>query len=618
MHIETRKYSDGSVAILLRGKEYKNGSWRNVGAVTIGYVHELKEQYDDPVAYFRQYYKEQTKLQKAQAKLDEEKKASETSASITLDLNERLQIGDALVRNVGYVAFKRMYRKLELDKFWKKITKGMKIEYDMEKIFCLLVISRLMDPGSKKYTYEHKDQYFEPVEGFELEDIYKALDIIAEHDQELQQWIFHKSASFIERETDVCYYDGTNYYFDIAHPDIDETDEEGNITDKKYRKRGPEKNHRPDPIVSMGLLLDKNGLPVSYTLYPGNESEKIHMIPALQTARNGQMVGRIINVADRGLNTSENIWHLCGDNSKDTPTGMDGYVFGKSVRGADKAFKEWVLDQKGYETVYLDPDRMYSEDEDTDDDKEGKVKFRYKVRNEVVKLNIKVEMPDGTVKIKKPKTSQRQMVYYSEKYARKQKFEREVMVQRAMDLIEHPRKYDKVTAAGSAGYIKNIQFNKETGEVTGKNLALDLEKIEEEAKYDGYYAIVTSEIEMSPIKMRDVYRGLIRIEHTFRIMKSEMETRPVYVWTTPHIQAHFSTCYTSLCLLKFLMYQLDNEYSAAQILKSLRQCQATDLNYTYWQFTYYDEILEKISKLFNIDLQLRNRTREQLRRLLKY
>ena len=616
MHIETKNYANGKTGILVRGKEYKNGQWVNIKSINLGYVEDYTDKYPDPVAYFRQYYRELSKQQKIQAAIDA--KNNSDIVSLTLDLNEKLQPGTELTRNIGYVAFKRLYRKLELDKFWKKYTRGKKIEYDMEKIFFLLVISRLMDPGSKKYTYEHKDQYFEPIEGFELEDVYKALDIIAEHDQKLQQWIYHKSSSFIKRETDVCYYDGTNYYFDIAHPDIDEVYDSGNITEKKLRKRGPEKNHRLDPIVSMGLLIDKNGLPISYTLYPCNESEKIHMIPAIQTARNGQMIGRIINVADRGLNTSENIWHLCGDNSKDTPTGMDGYVFGKSVRGADKEFKEWVLNKKEYQTVYLDPDHIYYDDEDIDEYKEGKVKFVYKIRNTVVTLNIHVEMPDGTVKIKRPKTSQRQMVYYSEKYARKQKRERDMMISRAEDLIKHPTKYDKVTAAGSASYIKNIQFDKETGEVKGRDLLLDTEKIAEEEKYDGYYAIVTSEMEMSAEKIRDTYRGLIRIEHTFRITKSEMETRPVYVWTPRHIKAHFGTCFTALCLLKFLMYQLNNEYTARNILDSLKKCNVTELNNTYWQFTHYDDILGKISKLFDIDLSYRNRTREQLRRLLKY
>ena len=349
------------------------------------------------------------------------------------------------------------------------------------------------------------------------------------------------------------------------------------IIDKKLRKRGPEKNRRPDPIVSMGLLIDRNAIPIAYTIYPGNESEKIHMLPVINTARKHSMINRIINIADRGLNTSENIWHLAGKNDKDNSE-RDGYVYGKSVKGADKNFKNWALNKKGYKTIYLNPDKIYSEDEDQAD---GKVKFTYKIRNEVVKLNVHVLMEDGTEKIQSVESSQRQLVYYSEKYAMKQKHDRQVMIERAKDLIAHPKKYDRITAAGSGAYVRNIQFNKETGEVTGKNLQLDIDKIQEEEKYDGYYSIVTSEIKMPPEQIRDIYRGLIRIEHTFKITKSELDTRPIYLWTTDHIKAHFTICYTALCLLKILMNLLGDKYSAETILKSLRKCTVSELTGGY-------------------------------------
>ena len=392
----------------------------------------------------------------------------------------------------------------------------------------------------------------------------------------------------------------------------------GSILEKKYRKRGPEKNHRPDPIVHMGLLIDRDGLPLTYTLYPGNESEKVHMLPAIERARVTAMISRVINVADRGLNTSENIWHLAGDNTSDNPEAMDGYVFGKSVRGADKEFKTWVLNQEGYKTVLIDQDLVFSDDEDHVENQKDKIRFVYKIRNIPVTLNIHVDMPDGTVKIVHPRTDQRQLVYYSEKYARKQKFERDRMVERARDLIAHPKKYDRVTAAGAASYVQNISFRKDTGEIIEKELSLDLEKIAEEEKYDGYYAIVTSELNMEALEIRNIYRGLIRIEHTFRITKSQMKARPAYVWTTDHIKAHFGTCFASLCLLKFLMKQLDGCYTAEQILDSLKRYNCVDIDHTYWQFVYYDEIIEKISGLIGAPLNLKRRTKNEIRRLLKY
>lgn len=608
MYIEVVNLKSGPIMLVREKISVPGGGRKSITVENLGPVSDYLDQYDDPVAHFRQLYKKQS---------SQVKKALDVSntVSVTLNLDETLKPGADLTKNIGYTAFRRIYKMLNLDAFWKKYTAGMKFEYDLENIFFLLVMGRLMDPGSKKYTFDTKNQYFEPLGGFELEDIYKALDIIAEYDEPLQSWIFHQSKQIIPRDTDICFYDGTNFYFDVCRSDIDVIDDNGNVIEKKLRKRGPEKNKRPDPIVNMGLLIDHNAIPIGYSIYPGNESEKVHMLPVFNTARKHSMISRIINVADRGLNTSENIWHLAGKNEKED-SGMDGYVYGKSVRGADAGFKEWALDKNGYQTIYIEPDRIYSEDEDITE--ERKVKFTYKIRNTVVTLTVHVEMEDGSVKKKKVNTSQRQLVYYSEKYAMKQKRDRQVMIDRAKDLIEHPKKYDRYTAAGSGAYVKNIQFNKETGEITGRNLQLDEEKIKEEAKYDGYYAIVTSEINMKPEEIRNIYRGLIRIEHTFRITKSELEARPIYLWTTEHIKAHFTTCYTALCILKILMNMLDDRFTGEQILHSLRMCNVTEMAAGYWQANYYDEVIQAIAEKLDIDFAKKYRTKEQMRRLIKY
>lgn len=610
MFVEVVEQKSGPVMLVREKISVPGGGRKSITVENLGPVSDYADQYDDPVQHFKDFYKKTSSRIKKEIALNK-------TASVTLDLNETLEPNTDLTRNIGYVAFKILYKKLKLDVFWKKHTAGRKFEYDVEKIFYLLVIGRLLDPGSKKYTYDTRQQFFEPIGDFDLEDVYKALDVITEFDEELQTWIFHNSKNLINRNTDVCYYDGTNFYFDIGRPDVDEIDDDGNVVDKKLRKRGAEKNKRPDPIVNMGLLIDRNAVPIGYTIYPGNESEKVHMLPVINTARKHSMIGRIINVADRGLNTSENIWHLVGKNDRDY-SGMDGYVYGKSVKAADKNFKSWALNKKGYKTIYLDPDKMYSDDEDVSDNHDGKVKFTYKIRNEVVTLNVHVEMEDGSVKIKKVNTSQRQLVYYSEKYALKQKHDRQVMIDRAKDLIAHPKKYDRVTAAGSGSYIKNIHFNQETGEVTGRNLQLDIEKILEEEKYDGYYSIVTSEMNMTAEEMRDIYRGLIRIEHTFKITKSELDARPIYLWTTEHIRAHFTVCYTALCLLKIMMNMLDDSIPAEHILDSLRKCTVSEMAGGYWQTNYYDETLQAIASKLDLQLNTRYRTREQLRRLLKY
>lgn len=517
------------------------------------------------------------------------------------------------IKNVGYGVLKELYRQLELDKFWNWKTRGLSIEFSVDKIFRLLVFSRILYPASKKGTFEHRNFYFEDFGDFSLDDVYHALDIICDNNEALQQWIFEHSSQVCARDLSVSYFDCTNYYFDIGRSDMDCLDDDGNPVDKKgnaaapkYRKRGPEKNHRPDPIVEMGLLMDRNGIPLAFDLFPGNESEKVHMRPIIRRIKNDFSDTRIIFVADRGLNTSDNIYYLNGDNKGDNNQ-RDGYVYGQSVRGADAEFKRWVL-SGGYTT------------EKIRDDNGNEITFQHKSRVHPKELHVNVTKPGQKKKSKKTvKADQKQMVYYSEKYAKKQRADREVMIQRAKDLIKHPKKYDKITAAGSAAYVLNIAFDKNTGEIVeGKALNLNEEKIEEEKKYDGYYSIVTSELGMADREMRDIYRGLAKIEDTFKISKSEFDSRPVFVRTNDHIDAHFTTCFTSLVLIRLLQTKLDNNFPVGKIIHALKSYCCIPIDTNTYQFNYYDEILKNIGKVFDMELDNKYRTRQQIQRFLRY
>ena len=211
------------------------------------------------------------------------------------------------------------------------------------------------------------------------------------------------------------------------------------------------------------------------------------------------------------------------------------------------------------------------------------------------------------------------MAYYSEKYAKKQKRDRDIMIARAKDLIAHPKKYDKVTAAGSGAYVQNIAFDKSTGEIVdGRELMLDEAKIAEEEKYDGYYSIVTSELNMSDRKLREIYRGLARIEDTFKLSKSELESRPAYVWTNEHIRAHFTICFTALVLVRLLETELGNRYPTGQILDSIRKYNCVQIDSNIYQLLYYNEILEECGKIIQTNLHNKYRNRIQIRRMLRY
>lgn len=603
MYLNKLKKPNGDIYLSIREKYHvpKVGS-RERTIESIGYVSELRKKYDDPIAYFTRYAKELT-----------EKANAEKTEDITIDLKSTMDIGTNDVRNVGYGILKNLYKELEIDKFWNWKTRGRKMKFSTDQITKLLTFSRALNPGSKRYTLNSSDFFFEPFDDCSLDDIYHALDIIAENKDDLQTWIYEKSQKIVPRDMSVSYFDCTNYYFDISRPDVDEVDDEGNPvdekgnpTDAKYRKRGPEKNHRPDPIVEMGLLMDKNGIPMAFDMFPGNESEKVHMRPIINRAKEKFDDCRVIFVADRGLNTSDNIYWLNGDNKGDNNT-RDGYVYGQTIRGADAEFKEWVLKDD------------YKNDKITDDEG-NKITFKHKSRIFPKELNVNVTKPGQKKPVKKKVVvDQKQLVYYSEKYAKKQKADREAMISRAKDLIKNPKKYTRVTAKGSASYVINIAFDKKTGEIVeGRNLELDIEKIREEEKYDGYYSIVTSELNMSDEEMRNVYRGLARIEDSFKVTKTFFESRPVYLRTNKHIDAHFTTCFLALVLVRLLEKKLDGKYQAGKIIDSLKKYNCTKLHTNLWRFTYYDEVIDECSKAFGLTLNLQNRKQQDIQRLLRY
>lgn len=575
----------------------------------IGYLSDLMDEYDDPIAHFTQIAKEMT---------EEKKKNHDTN--IKINMSEKMDVGENDLKNVGYCILKELYRQLDLDRFWRQKIKNRRIQYPADRIARLLILARILYPASKKKTFEDRHTFFEKFDGFELEDIYHCLDLIHEHQEELQKWIYEHSDKICKRDMSVSYFDCTNYYFDIGVSDMDTLDDDGCPVDKngnktaaKYRKRGPEKNHRPDPIVEMGLLMDKNGIPLAFDLFPGNESEKIHMRPIINRVKQEFSDSRIIFVADRGLNTSDNIYFLNGDNRGETNL-RDGYVYGQSIRGADEEFKKWVIDSTGYVTDLIEED---SNSRYADEDR--CIRFQHKSRIHPKTIRVNLHDQYGKAHKKSVLIDQKQMVYYSGKYAKKQKKDREIMIERARDLISHPQKYTRVTAAGSASYIQNISFNKTTGEIVeGKELFLDEEKIAEEEKYDGYYSIVTSELEMSDLEMRNIYRGLALIEDTFKISKSDFDSRPVFARTNDHIDAHFTTCFVALVIIRLLQAKLGHDFPVRRILTALRSYNCTSIEEGRYKFVFFDEVLKKCQDVFGIELDNKYRTQEQIRRMLHY
>ena len=581
-----------------------DGKVRHKTIEKIGYLDDLKKEYDDPISHFKEL-----------AKL---KNNDEIKDFTIKNLNTKSIDSTSKAKNLGYVVLREIYKELDLDKFMNEKNKNLKIKYDLNEIFSLLTFSRIMYPGSKKEAYEKRDRFFEKFDNFKLKDIYRSLDYFNSYKEEIETLLWNKTKDSYNRKTDNLYYDCTNYYFEINYNDTDLVDEEGNILEKGYRKRGPEKNHRPDPIIEMGLLMDSTNFPIFYDLFPGNESEKLSLLPITRKTKSNCNLGRIVVVADRGLNTSDNIYFIAGNNHN---SNLDGYIYGQSVRGADEEFKKWVLDQKDYISEIVKKDdgspetfrQMIFEDNVFKGYEEKNVIFKHKSR--IYPRELSVTVDKNSKKKRKVTTDQKQMVYYSQKYADKQKRDRNIMIERAKDLIANPQKYNRVTASGSAAYINNIKFDKKTGAIAdGLNLSLKLDKIKEEEKYDGYYSIVTSEINMSDRELRDKYRGLSKIEETFKITKSELNTRPVLVWTKSHIESHFLTCFVSLVITRLLESKLGNKYSIHKIIESLKAYNSINIEHDLCMQNYKDEIIDDLEKIFNINFSRKYLTLSEIKK----
>lgn len=586
MFVKKCTYKNGRTYLSIVNGYKENGKTKHEVIQKLGYLDELEKEYDDPISYFNQ-------------------QAKEIENNLTyLIKNTKLKKNTSNKKNIGYMFIKHIYNELGISKFLSDKQKNLKITYELNKIFSLLVFSRILYPGSKKEAFDRRKRFFEPFDNFELEDVYRSLDYFTNYKEEIETLLWNATKNKYNRSTTHTYYDCTNYYFEINYNDTDLVDEEGNILQKNYRKRGPEKNHRPDPIIEMGLLMDSNDIPLSYDLFPGNESEKLSLRPIHKRTKAKFNLGRTIVVADRGLNTSDNIFFLAGKNDKEN----DGYIYGQSVRGADQEFKNWVLDQEEYiNDPILKEDGTLEEFRQMIFDDDGKFTgyekkaayFKHKSRIYPKELTIKRDGKRNT----KVRTDQKQMVYYSRKYADKQKRDRNQMIERAKDLISNPKKYNRVTAGGAASYINNIKFNKTTGEIAeGVELSLKLDKIKEEEKYDGYYSIVTSELNMSDTELRRVYRGLAKIEDTFKITKSELETRPAFVWTKEHIESHFLTCFVALVILRLLEQKTNKKYSISKMIESMKNYNCTKLSNTINLFDTYDDFIELMSNIYSIKL----------------
>lgn len=516
----------------------------------VGYVHELQAKgIDDPVAF----YKEEV------IKLNQELRAAK-------DAKKARQISDdSPEKLIGYFPMKNINDKLSVKKYIDLMQTATDFRFNVFDMISALVYARLVHPCSKSKTFDEViPKLFDPYD-FSLNQLYDGLEYIGCEYEKIIEIYNHQIQQMYKFDTSHTYFDCTNFYFEI--------DKEDN-----FRKKGPSKENKKEPIVGLGLLLDANQIPVGMKLFPGNQSEKPVIRNIIQDLKKRNSVsGRTIQIADKGLNCAENIFHALKNG--------DGYIFSKSVKMLPEIEKTWVLLPNGYKNVK---------------NANGDVVYRIK---ECVD-NFEYQFNDSeTGKVKKFKITEKRIVTYNPKLAKKQIYEIRKEVEKARLLKASQAK--KSEYGDCAKYVIFTAADKKGNETDGKiKVTMNEELIKKSLELAGYNMLVTSEVSMSSKDVYNAYHNLWRIEESFRIMKSQLDARPVYLQKEDTITGHFLICYLAVLLTRLLQFKiLKNNYCSEDLFEFVHDFRVAKISdRKYINLSRGTAFIKEFSALCNLPL----------------
>ncbi len=548
------------IVYLVEGYRTKDGKTKQKTLKSFGYLSDLTKDNPNALEELRQWAKEETK------RLKEEKKEP-----LNIDLN-KLQTLDKRPVNYGYVFLERLYNKIGLSSFMKSYQKRLKCQYDLDDILKLMVFSRCLNPGSKKRAYENKGNYFFEFSDFKLEAMYKSLDYFSDIKDELTYAMHEGIRSEYGRDCSLVFYDVTNYYFESEAM-------EG------LRQKGVSKERRKTGIVQMGLFIDRNGIPITYELFPGNTNDFSTMKPILEKIKKQYNLGKISIVADKGNNSGRNLDYIDKQG--------DSYIISQKIRMRGNEVSDIVLDQKDY----------IMNESGT---------FKYKTVKRTREIKNKQNKVISTIK-------ENLLCFWSLKEERYQHGKRGLLDETIDKFINKPSLLNASNKFGVKKYFKKTEYDKDTGEVvkTKNHYEFDKEKYERDIALDGYYAIVTNDLDLTPADIIDKYRQLSVIEDSFRVTKTDLEGRPVYVWTDEHIKGHFLTCFISLTLYRLLQMETDHKYSVSKLKEALNSASTVLLERNIYLLHKTDEIFKRIVDNSNSPLHRSYMKKAELKAELK-
>lgn len=528
--------SKNSKSLYIQKSFRKNGKTTSKTVKKLGTMKELlplhNNSEEEVIAWGKQIAKQMT----------EDEKRDTDIVLLSLSQSKLLDKNKQTFYNGGYLFLQDIFYGLKLDKMCENIQSEYKFEYNLSDILSRLIYSRVLFPSSKYSSFEDSKKFIEQP-SFELHDLYRSLDVLAEKSDEIQKYLYETSKKVIDRNTSVLYYDCTNYFFEIE----DERD------DCRY---GKSKENRPLPIIQMGLLLDGNGFPLSFVIFPGNESEQPTLIPLEKQIIKDFQLSRFIVCTDAGLASN--------DNRKFNNKGERSFIVTQSLKKVKKYIKDWALDDVGWSKDGVDHIDISSIRKQVDNNEEFEDGIWYKERW-----------------IKENGIEQRIIVSFSPKHRRYQRYIRNKQIERAQLAALKNQTVIHRNPNSPSRFLEETNYT-DNGEIANnRSLSINQEKIREEEKYDGFYAVCTT--------LNDDIRDIItinkkrwEIEESFRIMKTEFKARPVYLQKGNRIKAHFLTCFLALMFIRIMENKTKNKISIEKMIDTLK-----DYNFQYFEGSGY-------------------------------
>ena len=578
------------------GKKTTTRNVRNFGKHS-----ELLKITDDPLAY----------VKKEIEKMNAEYRVGRVEYDLKADFNERVESTDneaSLSKdlNIGYFYLQEIMQRLQLKEFFSDATAKRKITFDCYTILRFLTYARILDPGSKLHTWETLEKFYEKP-SFDYHHILRCMDVLSDHYEEYLRWTYEKSNSVVERDHSVLYYDCTNFYFECEKEDDIVVDEVTGEIMSGLRKYGVSKEHRPNPIVEMGLFMDRNGIPISMCLHPGNTSEQLTAVPLEKEILKMTDGAKFIYCADAGLGS----YSIRQFNSM----GGRAFIVTQSLKKLSETLKKAVFNDYDYkllsndETVSIESLKNMDKTDAKNLNLYNDMAYKVITADKAMDLGLYDEKILKNGKIKKVKAKgtikQKVIITFSRKMMEYQRTVRNRQVERARKIVKRndPEEIKK-GPNDVRRFMKRVARTK-SGEDADVTYIIDEDKIKEEEKYDGYYAVATN-LDDCAKDILAVSHNRYKIEDCFRIMKTNFVGRPVFHWTETRIRSHFLICYTALLVYRLLECQLNNQnthVTTENLITTLRNMNVVNVHDIEYMAIYKgSKTLDALTKLSALEL----------------